>query len=209
MQTTRRGLDALVNRNSRIVLSTNNRSSSPINMMPAKLVDQTGGSGNPIFNTPPPMPNPRLRRVWLSPVCPVSASSFLRPSRPSASGPCSFPSDHPCLPCCRYASENSPVGGRFGYKAILSKLNAYLELVWVQASVVAERRRRDLQRPVPVERGVSRSIHLAHAARADEDGDIVVAESGADVEGHEFVIWENRPLDNLETGTHHPSLQRR
>ena len=98
MQTTRRGLDALVNRNSRIVLSTNNRSFSPINMMPAKLVDQTGGSGNPIFNTPPPMPHPRLRRVWLSPVCPVSASSFLRPSRPSASGPCSCPSDHPCLP---------------------------------------------------------------------------------------------------------------
>ena len=98
MQTTRRGLAALVNRNSRIVLSTNNRSSSPINMMPAKLVDQTGGSGNPILNTPPPMPHPRLRRAWLSPVCPVSASSFLRPSRPSASGPCSCPSDHPCLP---------------------------------------------------------------------------------------------------------------
>ena len=83
---------------------------------------------------------------------------------------------------------NSPVGGRFSYKAILSTLSAYLELVWVQASVVAERRRRDLQRPVPVERGVSRSIHLAHAARADEDGDIVVAESGADVEGHELQL---------------------
>ena len=68
----------------------------------------------------------------------------------------------------------------------MSKLSAYLELVWVQASVVAERR--DLQRPVPVERGVSRSIHLARAARADEDGDIVVAESGADVESHELQL---------------------
>ena len=60
MQTTRRGLDALVNRNSRIVLSTNNRSSSPIDMMPAKLVGQTGGSGNSILNTPPPTPRPRV-----------------------------------------------------------------------------------------------------------------------------------------------------
>ena len=67
----------------------------------------------------------------------------------------------------------------------MSKLSAYLELVWVQASVVAERRRRDLQRPAPVERGVARAIHLAHA---DEDGDIVVAESGADVEGHELQL---------------------
>ena len=28
-------------------------------------------------------------------------------------------------------------------------------------------------------------------------------------ECHVFVIWGNRPFDNLETGTHHPSLRRR
>ena len=33
---------------------------------------------------------------------------------------------------------------------------------------------------VPVELAVSRSIHLAHAPLADEGGDIVVVESGAD-----------------------------
>ena len=37
-----------------------------------------------------------------------------------------------------------------------------------------------LQRHVPVELGVSRSIHFTHAPLANEGGDIVVAESGAD-----------------------------
>ena len=41
-----------------------------------------------------------------------------------------------------------------------------------------------LQRDVPVELGVSRSIHLPHATLADEGGDVVMAEAGADVQRH-------------------------
>ena len=42
----------------------------------------------------------------------------------------------------------------------------------------------DLQRDVPAELGVGGAIHLPHAPLADEDGDVVVAEAGADVQRH-------------------------
>ena len=47
--------------------------------------------------------------------------------------------------------------------------------------IIRERLRQYLQGHVPVELGISGSIHLPHAALADEGGDIVVAESGADL----------------------------
>ena len=42
----------------------------------------------------------------------------------------------------------------------------------------------DLERHLAVERGVSGLVDLPHPALADEGGDVVVAKSGADVEGH-------------------------
>ena len=54
--------------------------------------------------------------------------------------------------------------------------------------IIREGLRQDLQRHVPVELGISGSIDFAHAALADEGGDIVVAESGTDVEGHRLCV---------------------
>ena len=48
--------------------------------------------------------------------------------------------------------------------------------------------RQYLQRHVPIQLGVSRSIHLTHAPLADEGGDVIVAESGADFESH-GLLW--------------------
>ena len=42
----------------------------------------------------------------------------------------------------------------------------------------------DLQRHLPVQRGISGPIDLSHAALADESGDVVVSDAGADGEGH-------------------------
>ena len=50
--------------------------------------------------------------------------------------------------------------------------------------IVGEGLRQDLQRHVPVELGVSSSIHLAHAAFADLGGDVVGAEGGAGLQWH-------------------------
>ena len=47
-----------------------------------------------------------------------------------------------------------------------------------------ERFGEDLERHLPLELGISRLIDLSHAALADEGGDVVVTEAGADVEGH-------------------------
>ena len=47
--------------------------------------------------------------------------------------------------------------------------------------IVGEGLRQDLQGHVPVELGVSCSIHLAHAAFADLGGDLIWAEGGAEV----------------------------
>ena len=47
-----------------------------------------------------------------------------------------------------------------------------------------KRFRQDLQRHLPVQFGIGGLADLAHAALADEGGDIVVAEAGADVEGY-------------------------
>ena len=45
-----------------------------------------------------------------------------------------------------------------------------------------------LPRVLTLELRISGLIHLAHAALADEGGDIVVAESGADVEGQGLLL---------------------
>ena len=45
----------------------------------------------------------------------------------------------------------------------------------------------DLQRHLPVQLGIGGLIDLAHPALANEGGDIVVAESGADVQGHSLM----------------------
>ena len=51
-----------------------------------------------------------------------------------------------------------------------------------QASgVIGEDIREDFEGYIPAELRVPRAVHLAHAALADLGGDIVVAESGADV----------------------------
>ncbi len=50
-----------------------------------------------------------------------------------------------------------------------------------------------LQRHPAVELSISGLIDLAHPAFADEGGDVVVAESGADVEGHVLLrrtVWD-------------------
>ena len=44
----------------------------------------------------------------------------------------------------------------------------------------------DLERHLPVQRGIGDLIDVAHAPLANEGGDIVVAESRADFESHEF-----------------------
>ena len=49
-----------------------------------------------------------------------------------------------------------------------------------------KRLRQDLQRHLPVQRGVGGLIDLAHPALADEGGYVVVGESGADCERHEL-----------------------
>ena len=54
--------------------------------------------------------------------------------------------------------------------------------------VFGERLRRDLQRHVPIQLGVSRPIHFAHTPLANEGGDVMVAESGADGQGHELMV---------------------
>ena len=48
--------------------------------------------------------------------------------------------------------------------------------------------RQDLQRDVAAQLRVGGAIDLAHAAFADEGGDVVVAEAGADGQGH-VVVW--------------------
>ena len=50
----------------------------------------------------------------------------------------------------------------------------------------------DLQRHLPVQLGISGLIDLAHAALANEGGDVIVAESGADVQGHELWLVRSR-----------------
>ena len=45
----------------------------------------------------------------------------------------------------------------------------------------------DLQRHLPVQLGIGGLIDLPHAPLADEGDDVVVAESGADGQGHEVV----------------------
>ena len=42
----------------------------------------------------------------------------------------------------------------------------------------------DLQRDLSVQLGIGGLIDLAHAALADEGGDVVVSDAGADFEGH-------------------------
>ena len=46
----------------------------------------------------------------------------------------------------------------------------------------------DLQRDVAAQLRVGRLIDLPHAAFADEARDVVVAETGADVEGHQLIL---------------------
>ena len=53
--------------------------------------------------------------------------------------------------------------------------------------VSGERFGEDLERHLPLELGISRLIHLAHAPLADEGGHVVVAEAGADLQGHR--LW--------------------
>ena len=53
-----------------------------------------------------------------------------------------------------------------------------------EAIRISRKRLRDLERHLPVQLRISGLIDLSHAPLADEGGDIVVAESGADVEGH-------------------------
>ena len=54
------------------------------------------------------------------------------------------------------------------------------EAVWIGCERVGE----DLQRDIAAELGVGRLIDLSHPSLADEGGHVVVAESGADLEGH-------------------------
>ena len=42
---------------------------------------------------------------------------------------------------------------------------------------------------MPVQLGVSSLVHLAHPALADEGGDVVMPESGADGERHGDRVW--------------------
>ena len=44
----------------------------------------------------------------------------------------------------------------------------------------------DLERHLPVQLGIGGLVDLAHAPLANEGGDLVVAESGADLKGHRF-----------------------
>ena len=50
----------------------------------------------------------------------------------------------------------------------------------VGAGISRKRLRQDLERHLPVELGISGLIDLSHAPLADEGGDVVMAESGAD-----------------------------
>ena len=50
--------------------------------------------------------------------------------------------------------------------------------------VAGERLGQDLQCHATIELGIGGTIHLLHAAFANEDGHVVVPETGADVEDH-------------------------
>ena len=50
--------------------------------------------------------------------------------------------------------------------------------------IAGKRFGQDLQRHLPVQLGIGGLIDLSHPALADEGGDVVVAESGADGQGH-------------------------
>ena len=52
--------------------------------------------------------------------------------------------------------------------------------------------RQDLQRDVPVQPRIARAIHLAHAAGADEGGDLVSAEPCSGTYCHTIVRWNPR-----------------
>ena len=60
--------------------------------------------------------------------------------------------------------------------------------------VVGEEVRQHLERDVPVELGVARAIDLAHAALADEGGDLVMRQTSADLQGHSAVEEESAGL---------------
>ena len=61
----------------------------------------------------------------------------------------------------------------------------------------------DLQRDVAAQSRVGCPIDLAHAALADEGGDVVMAESGADGEGHRLSgnPWDYRHSKPTPTST--------
>ena len=63
--------------------------------------------------------------------------------------------------------------------------------------VVCEGVRQDLQRDLAVELRIGGLPDLAHAALAEQRGDVVVAEAGADVEGHGSVCAEDMDLPLL------------
>ena len=52
--------------------------------------------------------------------------------------------------------------------------------------------RQDLQRHLPVQRGVGGLVDLAHAAFADEGGDVVMAESRADADRHAISVGSTK-----------------
>ncbi len=62
--------------------------------------------------------------------------------------------------------------------------------------VIRERLRQDLQCHVPVKVGISRPIHLPHAAFADLSGDGIRAEGGAGLEWH--LVSRDQALEFLE-----------
>ena len=62
--------------------------------------------------------------------------------------------------------------------------------------ISGKRFRQDLQHDLPIQLGIGGLIDLAHAALADEGGDVVVAELGADIKSHEGVASFGRETVN-------------
>ena len=52
--------------------------------------------------------------------------------------------------------------------------------------ILREPLRQDFECHVPVELGIPRPIHLPHAAFADLGGDLIGAEGGAGLKGHQY-----------------------